>query len=67
MVVVFIHNMVTKRPKVQGREKGGMKWSDDLWWIGRIIIDNSYVASVQYVVSFLFASVCYFLITLFVV
>jgi hypothetical protein len=28
MVIVYIHIVVTKRPKVQGRGKGGMKWSD---------------------------------------
>jgi len=31
--------MVTKRPKVQGREKWRVKWSDDLGWNVCIIID----------------------------
>ena len=65
MVIVFIHNVMTKRPKAQGCEKGGMKWSEVVFFGEMCVLSliDTYVAvcSVQYVVSLLFVAVCYFI------
>jgi len=40
-----------------------VQWSDDLGWNVYIIINLQLCSSVQYVVSLLYASICYFIIT----
>ena len=53
---------MTKRPKVQVSEKWGVKCSE-MCVLSLFTVMQLYAGSVQYVVSLLLASLCYFLIT----